>query len=1071
MKKVESSNNDNIKASRDVTSANAIAQLTEKVDFYERQRQILLDLSDDITNVREKNDLITLFSFRIKGLFYFTHAIVTLIDDTQQTYTPFLLDPAASPIRDHLEYGLLVKTAFNLNEPFIREVLQADGPVSFLLADIMNKPGSPSFLRVNYEGGVREILMTPLKSKMQTMGFLHVYSDRTDSFTEEFRNIIKGIAPQISSAVSNIIRNEDIRNKECVNEVLLSLSNDMVTVRDRNALLKVINFGLSRLIDFTHSVMTVVDETGETYSAYLTDSESRPKDFYKYTEAITAPNPIADGIYDVAAASGKSVIFRMKAIDIEQAPLWFKLNFNAGAREMLIKVLPGNNQQQHSLILFADNENTFDDNAISIIERISSQLSTAASNIAANEEILNKEREKSFLLDFSSDIASVRSKDDLALAVQTSLKKLRSLRGYIIRTINDDQQTMSTYIHDKSIAVPDEEELQEILASKFPVNDGLQNRVLECSIPLLFNIDAEIRRGITSGYLAFWKKIGFKTMVGITLQSGEVKLGILWLGIEEINLDLLQGICAQISVAMANIKANEELVKKEREQSFLLEFSNAVAGVRTKQDLELAIFNVLRKMLHTKLAMIRIIEDDRVHLTPYMFDKSLFENAESNFDELVAAKLDIHEELTARVLGSTEAVIFNVEAEIRRGNNSPYIELWKKIGFKNAYGTALRAGNADVGTLWLLTDEVSQGLLKGLCAQISVGIANILANEKLLDYKRMLEVENDLLKEQIDTIYNFNEIVGSGTEMQKVYHLMTLVAESNSTVLLLGETGTGKELIARAIHNASPRKDKLMIKVNCAALPANLVESELFGHEKGAFTGALERRIGKFELAHNSTLFLDEIGEMPLESQVKLLRVLQEKEFERIGGKNTIKVDVRIIAATNRDLEAAVSAGRFRSDLYYRLHVFPIHLPPLRDRQEDISPLAHFFVARYSKNAGRKVTSISPKVMQELRSYLWPGNVRELEHLMERSVLLATETVIKEVHLPRKASEQQQEDHPAVAKTLEEMEKAFIIATIRRCGGKLAGPGGAAAQLDIPATTLHSKIKKLGISKSEYFTP
>jgi transcriptional regulator with GAF, ATPase, and Fis domain len=1070
MKKAESSKSIKVKVSPKVTPGSALSQLTEKVAFYESQRQILLDLSDDITNVREKNDLITLFSFRIKGLFYFTHAIVTLIDDTQQTYKPFLLDPAASPIRDHAEYNLLVKTAFNLNEPFIRKVLQADAPVSFLLADVMNNPGSPPFLRVNYEGGVREILMTPLKSKMQTMGFLHVYSDRTDSFTEEFRSIIKGIAPQISSAVSNIIKNEDIRNKERVNEVLLSLSNDMVTVRDRNDLLKVINFGLSKLINFTHSVMTVLDETGETYSAYLTDPESRPKDFHKYTEAITAPNPIADGIYDVAAVSDKPVVFRMKELNIEQAPLWFKLNFNAGAREMLIKVLPGHNQHQHSLILFADNENTFDEHAINIIERISSQLSTAASNIAANEEILNKEREKSFLLDFSSDIAGVRSKEDLALAVQTSLKKLNPLRGYIIRKINDDQQTMSTYIHDGSITIPDDQELQEILASRFPVNDGLQNRVLECTVPLLFNIDAEIRRGITSRYLEFWKKIGFKTMVGIALRSGENKLGILWLNIEEINLPLLQGICAQISVAMANIIANEDLVKKQREQSLLLEFNNAVAGVRTKKDLEQAIFTVLQKMLNTKLAMIRIIDDDHIHLTPYMFDRTLFEKDVTNFDELAATKIDIHEEMTARVLGRAEAVIFNVEQELIQGNESPYIQLWKKIGFKNAYGAALRVGNMDVGTLWLLTDDVNKVLLKGICAQISIAIANILANEKLLSYKRMLEVENDLLKEQIQTIYNFNEIVGNGAEMQKVYHLMTLVAESNATVLLLGETGTGKELIARAIHNASPRKDKLMVKVNCAALPANLIESELFGHEKGAFTGAVERRIGKFELANNSTLFLDEIGEMPLESQVKLLRVLQEKELERVGGKNTIKVDVRIIAATNRNLEAEVSAGRFRSDLYYRLNVFPIHLPPLRNRQEDISPLAHFFVERYRKNAGKKVTSISPKVMQELKSYLWPGNVRELEHLIERSVLLATETVLQEVHLPRKTTEGQQEDIPAVAKTLEEMERSFIIATIRRCGGKLAGPGGAAAYLDIPATTLHSKIKKLGISKSEYFT-
>src|SRR5690606_12496645 len=202
-------------------------------------------------------------------------------------------------------------------------------------------------------------------------------------------------------------------------------------------------------------------------------------------------------------------------------------------------------------------------------------------------------------------------------------------------------------------------------------------------------------------------------------------------------------------------------------------------------------------------------------------------------------------------------------------------------------------------------------------------------------------------------------------QMQKVYHLMSLVAESNSTVLLLGETGTGKELIARAIHNASPRKDKLMVKVNCAALPANLIESELFGHERGAFTGAIERRIGKFELANHSTLFLDEIGELPLEAQAKLLRVIQERELERLGGKQTIKIDVRLVAATNRNLEAEIQAGRFRADLYFRLNVFPIHLPPLRERPEDIEPLTQFFVQKYCRNTGRKIRKVAPAVIQQ----------------------------------------------------------------------------------------------------------
>jgi transcriptional regulator with GAF, ATPase, and Fis domain len=288
-------------------------------------------------------------------------------------------------------------------------------------------------------------------------------------------------------------------------------------------------------------------------------------------------------------------------------------------------------------------------------------------------------------------------------------------------------------------------------------------------------------------------------------------------------------------------------------------------------------------------------------------------------------------------------------------------------------------------------------------------------------------------------------------------------------VLVLGETGTGKELIARDIHNSSPRRDKLMVKVNCAALPANLIESELFGHERGAFTGAIDRRIGKFELANHSSLFLDEIGELPLEAQAKLLRVIQEREVERVGGKQVIKIDVRLIAATNRNLEEEVKAGRFRADLYFRLNVFPISLPPLRDRAEDIEPLTHFFVQKFSRNTGRKIRKVSPKVIQQLRGYTWPGNVRELEHLIERSILLSTDGTLDDIYIPRNTDTEKKDIANLLNRSLEEVERGYIIETLKRCAGKISGAGSAAEVLQIPGNTLHSKIKKFGITKSDYF--
>lgn len=313
---------------------------------------------------------------------------------------------------------------------------------------------------------------------------------------------------------------------------------------------------------------------------------------------------------------------------------------------------------------------------------------------------------------------------------------------------------------------------------------------------------------------------------------------------------------------------------------------------------------------------------------------------------------------------------------------------------------------------------------------------------------------------------SFKDIVGKSEQLLTVLDHVARVAPTDTSALIIGESGTGKEQIADAIHHLSPRQNKAFIKINCAALPASLIESELFGHEKGAFTGATDKRIGKFEQAANGTIFLDEIGEMPLELQAKLLRVLQEKEIERIGGKAPIKVDVRIIAATNRNLEKEIAEGRFRLDLYYRLHVFPIVLPPLRERKEDIPLLVDYFTSRYARKIGKKITAISPKVMQELLTYDFPGNVRELEHLLERSILLAKGAVVKEIHLPiRIIKETVIINEPFIIKTIEENERDHILAVLKKCNGRIWGLGGAAELLGVPPTTLNSKMKKLGIKK------
>jgi PAS domain S-box-containing protein len=325
--------------------------------------------------------------------------------------------------------------------------------------------------------------------------------------------------------------------------------------------------------------------------------------------------------------------------------------------------------------------------------------------------------------------------------------------------------------------------------------------------------------------------------------------------------------------------------------------------------------------------------------------------------------------------------------------------------------------------------------------------------------------ENLVLREEIEKVSMFEEIVGTSAALQAVLARVTKVAQADSTVLITGETGTGKELIARAIHKRSKRSGRTFVSVNCAAIPRDLIASELFGHEKGAFTGALQRRLGRFELADGGTLFLDEVGELPAETQIALLRVLQEKEFERIGGSHLIRTDVRIITATNRDLAAAIAVGAFRSDLFYRINVFPIEIPPLRERRDDIRLLVEYFIDRYSSKAGKKIRRIEKKSLDRLQSYPWPGNIRELQNVIERSVIVcdSEDFSVDESWLSHHR-------HPSrrLPDELLTQERSNIEAALTETSGRVSGPSGAATRLGIPASTLDSKIKSLQIDKRRF---
>ena len=533
---------------------------------------------------------------------------------------------------------------------------------------------------------------------------------------------------------------------------------------------------------------------------------------------------------------------------------------------------------------------------------------------------------------------------------------------------------------------------------------------------------------------------------------------------QDLGLDFLEQVARQVAIAVDNA-LNFQRAQRERDRSqLLLEINNAVVSTLDLEELLRAVSSSLQRLLPHDFAdlILRDAENGRyfVAALDYPDHHDFFAVRQPISIEGTALESVLHSQRPL-VCTPDSLATFPTDVTMRRGVN---------LGLISACHVPLVSRNRSLGLLSLaskrqdtFTPEAIE-LLGETAKQISIAVENSLTFRQVEVLRDRLAGEKQYLEEEIQTEYNFEEIVGRSAALKRVLKQVETVASTDSTVLLQGESGTGKELIARALHNLSARREHTLVKVNCAAIPAGLLESELFGHEKGAFTGAVAQRIGRFELAHRGTLFLDEIGEIPLELQPKLLRVLQEQEFERVGGARTIGVNVRLIAATNGDLTQMVAEKKFRGDLYYRLKVFPITLPPLRDRREDIPLLTRSFTQKFARRMNKRIETIRTEAQTALMNYSWPGNVRELENFIERAVILSRGPVldipVAELRSSSKTDAQQGSDA-----TLQSLERDHVLRVLQETRWVIGGPKGAAARLGMNRSTLNSRLRKLGITR------
>lgn len=572
------------------------------------------------------------------------------------------------------------------------------------------------------------------------------------------------------------------------------------------------------------------------------------------------------------------------------------------------------------------------------------------------------------------------------------------------------------------------------------------------------------------------------------------------------DVTFLEQAARQVAVAVDNAlngaraQTYQRQLARERDRlQVLLEMTNAVVSTLDLRGLFPVISACLRRVVNHDYASLALLDADGQHLRLYALD---FPGGRGYVQEQMAGRVD--EIPPGRAVQSHKPYVIRA-GEAGFGICSEIASLHRTEGLKCAVFLPLISRDRVLGTLNVASRHVDAfpaadiELLTSAASQFAIAVENAVAYREIAELKDKLAEEKLYLEDEIRTEYNFEEIIGESVALKRALKDVETVAPTESSVLVLGETGTGKELIARAIHQLSPRKERTFVKINCAAIPSGLLESELFGHERGAFTGAIAQKVGRFELAHHGTLFLDEIGDIPLELQPKLLRVLQEHEFERLGSTKTTQVDVRLVAATNQDLARMVEERLFRSDLYYRLNVFPIQVPPLRDRASDIPLLVRYFAQKYARRMNKRIETVPAEAFEALVNYSWPGNVRELENLVERAVILTQGSVLyvplAELQssgsgaasgvgilpvtghgrvlfrdsdgVPRTPAIGDASAPVPPVQTLEEAERDHILRVLRECDWVVGGPGGAAVRLGMKRTTLQSKMRKLNISRPQ----
>ncbi len=1051
--------------------------------------QLLLDINSTLAAQWERGTLLKTIVDKLQPVFGFYDIGLFVLSDDGNTLTDWATqDPSISLSSGNIFLNQLPTNEYNYKKSGFEQI-----------ADQISKKGSP--LIVSYqkgffkeyatkivgkevltyliEQGYDQFLVIDLKNENGLKGFLFLNYLKNQPISNEYNTLLKAVTDQLIIAITNIKATELLREEKQKTEKLLEITKTIAQVNDHKDLFRRIYKNLKPIFGFD-DVVIVVREDADTLRHLVGDAHKDVRKLRVYEENVGKPFSISKSVYENIYGNESHEVVRMSIQKMtERYPKHWGTKFakEAGYEDWISTLLYSSGKPIGNLEFLSRKKGFFNGLNLSLFKNTANQLATAVANILANEQVLEEKQKTEDLLSVTEAIANITTGPELVRAIFDKLQKVipfdESGLFHLDFENNKERDLIVDYGYDASVVG---QEIQDAdVVGWLPLSE-LSKVMAKKTVALSAK---ELYEQFDHPHFKYTKKTPFKSIIAGPLEKGKTTIGLFYFWSKKENAfdhqqSLFKSICDQLSVALSNILANENIADREQFKSLQAGILSAFeTSFKPKENFGTVArlfqgtvpFDMLAFSIYD--AQTKTVEGHGYRRTGKREYQYIDEN---NFLNII--NLDQETFIKSwRTLDYKEIQFFNGKAFLKSLEKDGVKKiLHKKIGIQSSLIAPIKLNQQRtlLMTFFSMKKEsytaAHSDLVEKIVPSIRLAMDRILAYRDIKGLNERLKQEKDYLEEELKTNYNLHKIVGSSDAIQQVFAKIDIVKNTDTTVLLTGETGTGKELVARALHEASTRKVKTLVKVNCATLPKELVESELFGHEKGAFTGALQQRIGKFELAHGGTIFLDEIGELPLELQSKLLRVIQEKEFERLGGNKVIKTDARIIAATNRDLENEVAEGNFRSDLYFRLSVFPIHLPPLRERQEDVEELAYHFLKKYNQKVGRKIKKISNEDLKQIKKYPWPGNVRELEHVIERSVLLSKGSTLQ-LALGTAPGPSKIESTVFEPQTMQEAETSLLLNTLKYCNGKIRGEGGAAELLDMPPTTLEYRIKRAGIQK------